>query len=71
MNARLVSHPKPIHRCRLPGWWWRRKHQVQPASVIECAECGARWVWAEWQTTTASGKEWQRLVGENTKEPRT
>lgn len=31
------------HRCRLPGWWKRRRLNLDHGSVIECTVCGERW----------------------------
>lgn len=47
------------HRCLLPGWWQRRRLNIDYGSVVECP-CGRQWKWsynwadAYWQSVDGS-----------------
>jgi hypothetical protein len=56
--------PQSNHRCKLPGWWVRRRLSLGIEAVIECDLCGQHWEW--------TGEAWwmvPRLASQATSRP--
>ena len=55
----LRTSYEPLHQCRLPGFFARRKLKIRAGARIRCG-CGQLWEWRD-QGWTDSWMEWTRI----------
>lgn len=58
--TRIVRYGGEVHKCWLPGWWYRKTNKLKEFAVIEC-DCGRQYELRMWD----GRMDWFQVWGVN------